>query len=206
MNDAQAREILRRAFIRYAMPDPRRSELQIVGAVGRFEGVYGTAWGGANNWGAIQCPHGPPCGNDCVEAQDTHAGGEAYQWCFKRYATPDDGAYDLLREMYRRKGVHDAARTGDARAVALAMYRTRYFEGHCAHPENRALCEPEAVGYYTKAILRNAGEIARNLKEPLAVRDGSSASSRTGAGSVVAGALLLVGAYVTARALKGSRG
>lgn len=167
---------------------PTTAELQAVQAVGRLEGFYGMAtkpagWAGSNNWGAIQCHNRPPCGADCFEAGDNDEHGNAYRACFRRYASPEAGALDLLHELMRRAGVPAALKTGNATAIAGAMRATGYF----------AL----AADAYAARIAGAAGAIASSLKEPLLVR------KMVGAGDLIAGGLVLWGAWELYRALRG---
>lgn len=157
LDDASARAVLLEAFERQNLR-PNAAALQAVQAIGRFEGNYGIAFGGANNWGAIQCGAAPPCPPDCVELTDTHADGSKYQWCYRIYPTRVDGAADLIRELYRRPGVPEALASGDALAVATAMRESHYFEATAAN--------------YALAIERNAETIATNLEEPWIVKRG----------------------------------
>lgn len=153
--DQWARGVLERAYPEAAS----LQALQMIQAVGRFEGHYGhaddPAWAGSNNWGAIQCLHGPPCGNDCFEHKDTHADGTAYVACFRKYPSAIDGAKGLVHELLRRKAVADVINTGSATAVANAMRATGYFEAPAAN--------------YAKNLYRNAQAIATALGEKLVV-------------------------------------
>lgn len=153
MGDGEAREVVRAAFAKRGMDSPRLSELQGVQAIGRFEGRYGS-WKAANNWGAVQCG-APPCPGDCFEHGDTDAEGVSYAACFRIYASPVDGAADLVRELYRREGVPEAMELGNADLIAHHMRATGYFEA------------PEKL--YAKAIASNAKQIALNNGEPLRV-------------------------------------
>lgn len=153
-------------------------------AIGRFEGYYGFAsspqgWYGSNNWGAIQCGHAAPCGDDCFEAGDHSATGVPYRTCFRRYPTPDAGAAALVHELYRRPSVVPPLRQGDALGVATAMRQTGYHE-----------TAPEKYG---AAIARNAQAIASSLGEPLQI--GARRSSSSGAGPFV----LFLGVFFAAR-------
>ncbi len=161
MPDSQARAVLREAFALRSIA-PTLSELQGVQAVTRFEGGYGGGWKGAgvgsNNWGAVQCGHYAPCAAGCFEYGDTHADGKKYRGCFRIYASPAEGAADVVRELYRRDGVPEGLRAGDATRIAERMRATGYFEA----PADR----------YAKAIETHAAEIAGNLGETLRVRRG----------------------------------
>lgn len=161
LSHAEARSVLLAAFAANGMAAPTLSELQGVGGIGNLEGLYGSAFGGANNWGAIQCGHGPPCHANCVEVGDTHADGSGYQWCYRRYPTPTAGASDLVRELYRRELVPESLRAGDAQATAKHMRATGYFEA----PADK----------YARGIAQRAEQIASALGEPLAFTIGGVA-------------------------------
>jgi hypothetical protein len=168
MSDNEARGVLIEAFELKGIR-PTLAELQAVQAIARFEGGYGGGWRGAgvgsNNWGAIQCGHYAPCKAGCFQNVDTHASGEAYQGCFRIYATPAEGAAGLIHELYRREGVPEAMRAGDATRIADRMRATGYFEA----PATK----------YALAIENNAADIARSLQEGVQVRRGGVSTGPT---------------------------
>jgi hypothetical protein len=191
--DQWARGVLERAW-----PEgPTLQALQIVQAVGRFEGGYGhandPAWAGSNNWGAIQCGHGPPCGVDCFEHADTHADGTPYTTCFRRYPSAIDGARGLVHELLRRPAVAGVIDSGNATAVANAMHASKYFEA--------------TASSYAKNLFRNAQAIALALGEPLAVAldapvltlPGRGTSSASSSASPITAAGILWGLYELAK-------
>ena len=104
--DKWAREILARQYPivtgEAAAPAPL---LQGIQTVGLHEGSYSLAtkpagWATSNNWGAVQCCK-PSADGTCPSgsflAVDYDAKSDRkYQVCFKSYATPDDGAADLI--------------------------------------------------------------------------------------------------------------
>ncbi len=104
---------------------PPRSALYAVLAVAGVESGYGAV--STNNWGSIQCGHGPPCGNDCVPLGDTHADGEGYTWCYRRYGTPREGALSLAQLLVKRIGLETLS-SGEPRHTAAAMKRAGYYE------------------------------------------------------------------------------
>lgn len=173
MPDAKAREVVRASFARRKL-EPTLAELQAVQAIGRFEGNYGSGIklkdGGVavGNWGAVHCvtpPKDGKCSGSCGLGSDSGPDGR-YPICFRLYlkdGKPDhvSGAADLVRELYRRKGVPPALRSGDAQAIAEAMHATHYFEA--------------PVGAYAKAIEANARTIATRLGEPELVKRGGGA-------------------------------
>jgi hypothetical protein len=156
--DQWARTVLIHAWRDFGAPSP--GMLQAVQAIARHESGagYGDGMGGANNWGSIHCVSGPPCGDDCVEHTDTNAKGEPYTTCFRRYATPEAGARDLIRELLRRPAVRAVLGTGEPVAIATAMRATGYFEA--------------PIATYAAAILRNAKAIAKATGEPLLMGHG----------------------------------
>lgn len=151
MSDAAARAILLSVW-----PGQTLAAYQIMGAIGRFEGEYGSAFDGANNWGASQtstvageCPAGT------TPTPDTRADGTPYTACIFQFATPELGAASLVRSLTtQRPAVAAALRTGSPLAVARAM---KVPPAYMAAPADR----------YAVAVARNAQAIARNLKEPL---------------------------------------
>jgi hypothetical protein len=161
--DQWARSILNTVWREFGAPAP--GVLQAVQAIARHESGpgYGDGMGGANNWGSIHCTSGPPCGEGCVEHQDTDATGQPYVTCFRRYATPEEGARDLIRELLRRGPVRQVLGSGNATAIASAMRATKYFEA------------PTDV--YSHAIARNARAVASAVGEPLIVTLGGTADA-----------------------------
>lgn len=161
--DQWARDVVLEAWaLEHPGTEPTLGEAQTIQAVGRFEGSYGlatrpAAWVGSNNWGAVQCGHGAPCGDSCFETRDTHADGSEYHWCYKRYPSAVDGARDVVRLLTtKRPTVWDAMRAGDADGVAGQMRATGYHE--------------TAVPTYAERIAHNAHELADALGEEWVVR------------------------------------
>lgn len=155
--DREARPILLVAYAVQGLPEPSMEELQVAQAIARFEGGYGLGWPSSiqpppHNWGAIQCRHKAPCGPGCFEHGDSHADGTKYRGCFRRYPNRTAGAAAFLHQLYRRPGVPEAMRRGDAVGTAKAMRATGYFEA----PADR----------YALAIQRNASQLAAALGEP----------------------------------------
>lgn len=112
-----------------AEPGPNLSELQIAGAMAQLESNYGLSSytnkktgekAVLNNWGAIQAGK-PPCG-DNFEVTDTGPQGE-YNFCYRRYATPADGALDFLRHLtIKRPHSWTAMKTGDIDEYSVRMH------------------------------------------------------------------------------------
>ena len=151
------------------------AERQAIMAIGRFERMYGLAKKpaagiGQNNWGGIQCASRGPCGPDCYPGGDKDAAGQGYDACFKRFATPEAGAKELIRQVTtRRPWVWDALRSGDLSLVAERMGKGGTVDGKWVgvyHESNPAT--------YAGGLWRHANELAKALNENLAVRMGKS--------------------------------
>ncbi len=61
-----------------------------------------------NNWGAVQCGHGPPCGAGCWEATDFHVKNGVrtpYQWCYQDNSGMSrvDAAIKFLKTLYQSR-------------------------------------------------------------------------------------------------------
>ena len=194
LSDREARRVLAVAFADRGIAAPSLPELQGVQAVGRLEGTYGAAFGGANNWGAIQTHDKVPCvPGQSTEITDHDAWGKPYQVCVRCYPSPEAGAADLVRELYRRPNVPDALRAGNADALAEAMHQSGYFA-------------QRNVGAYAGWISWGAQRIATHIGEPWVVRRAVDLpasppppSSGGGTGIVVA-AVAVVGLGIAARA------
>jgi len=153
---------------------PELHERQIVQAVAVGEGGYGRAsyknqftgeTAVINNWGASQCGHGPPCGPNCFEVTDTHADGSKYNWCYHRFATPEEGArayLKILKQIVDRKSdFFEALASRSTDVFVAAMKAGGYFE--------------LALTKYQDNVWSNVQKIASTLGEPLSVsREGSA--------------------------------
>ena len=173
LSHLEAREVLGRAFAARGIR-PLKRELQAVQAIAHLESSYGAK---ANNWGSIQSSSQPPCPDNTIELTDTHEDGTPYQWCYRAYSTPQAGAEDLVRELYRRKGVPAALKSGSGLEVAKAMRATGYFEA--------------PAGLYGKGITDRARIISQALGEPFFLGSSKGSSSGAGAGIVGVGVLAL---------------
>lgn len=187
--DQWARSILTSVW-RDEFGAPSPGGLQAVQAIARHESGpgYGDGLGGANNWGSIHCTSGPPCAETCVEHVDNDATGQPYATCFRKYATPEEGARDLLRELLRRAQVRAVLSSGNAGAIAHAMRQTAYFEA--------------PVGVYATAIARNAKAVSLALGEPWLVTLGGSEASA----DLLVLAMLAVGAWHLSRPRRRRKG
>lgn len=140
ISHAQARDIIIEAFERVFDREPTLLEAQFAQAWSLGESWYGQAkfknrlTGESrviNNWGSVQCVKGPPCDGDCFEVTDTREDGTPYQWCYRVYATPADGAVSFIKTLYvshQRHKVLKAANTGSIELFAETLRASRYFE------------------------------------------------------------------------------
>lgn len=148
---SEARAILARQYEALFGSPPTWPALRLLLAQSRGEGGWGD-FGGYDaegrywgfNWGAVQSKHAPPCPHGTFERQDSRptANGQVpFQWCFQGYLTNDDGARDFLKHaLVYRKAAHVAAKTGDVRAYASALYgdgSAPYYGGFGATREAR---------------------------------------------------------------------
>lgn len=168
------REVLLRAWPAVTGEQPNLSCLQIAGAMADLESGYGRASytnkqtgekAVLNNWGAVQGGK-PPCGADGFEATDTHADGSPYQWCYKRYATPEDGAAHLIAHMTQKRPASWALmKTGDIDAWAAQMRSKDPITGTGLYFE-------QSVEGRAKGIWLRVQEIAQAMGEPIAAKRG----------------------------------
>ncbi len=179
MSDSFGREHLSAAWGNVFGDSPAPWQIQTVQAVARLEsgygrGVYRNLQTGEtavlNNWGAVQCKHGTPCdGVSCWEATDTHGPewqakhpGEDphYQWCYRRFSTPAEGASDFLATIRRivdrsSLGFFGALATRSTDAFVRSMREGGYFEAR--------------LEKYQEGVWTGVQKIASNLGEDLAV-------------------------------------
>lgn len=163
--------------------DPNVAELQIAGAQAHLESFYGLASytnkqtgaksGPINNWGAIQGGK-PPCGEGGFEASDTRADGTPYNWCYKRYPTPEDGARDFVRQItLRRPTAWNHMRRGDIDAYCDQL----------RHPKNGEPLYFEAPAEtYAAGLAQRVVNIAGTLGEPVAAKRGGPVDPQTALG------------------------
>jgi hypothetical protein len=163
VSDQFGRSMLLKMWPQILGDDPALPELQLVQAKARQESNYGLAsYRGPEgsavllNWGAVQASHGPPCGADSFLVTDTHTDGTPFNFCYKRYASHEEGCADFLRILLiKRPSVLAAARSGSVQDFAQAVFDTRYSE---------LRVEKQVESYW-----KNVNAIARSLGEPVAV-------------------------------------
>ena len=166
---AAGRQILYEAFSQVMHRAPTAYELQAIQAIALHETGMGQIgqFGGSHNWGAVQCPGtwgASECPPGCTMGKDSSPTTTSKAVCFRSY--PDDvaGAVDLVRNLTiaRPRTLH-ALQTGDAEAIAGAMYAERYYTGTSTDPAKN-------IAAYAGGIARRAAELSRALGEPLRVQ------------------------------------
>lgn len=155
-------------------PKPNLAALQIAGAQAHLESNYGLAQyvnktipegqpghssGVINNWGAVQ-------GQPGFLASDTHADGSAYTAHYKIYATPAEGAADMIRHMtVLRPTSWKHMLEGDIDAWSKSMRAPDPLSKQGLYFEQSA--EGRAQG-----IEKRVANIAFTLNEPIAAKRG----------------------------------
>lgn len=160
---------------------PSEGELLYSLLVAKHETSFGRGWKGAmegsNNWGAVQCGQAAIAqGAACISWQDTHPDGRKYDVGFRKYASPVEGAADVVRNLTKqRPSVWEVMRTkGPLADFARAMRVERYYGGFCPNatkaggkfsygkPKSPAeeACHEEAIATYVKANQKSLVEIA----------------------------------------------
>lgn len=176
---AWAAGIVRDAWTAETGAAPTLAERQGAQAVGLHETSYGKAtkppeWAGSHNWGAVQCckPNADgTCPSGSFLSKDYDAKSDkTYAICFKSY--PDDlaGARDLVRHLTKlRPQTRAMLATGDADAIAAAMYAERYFGGF-------GKTDRERIEGYAKALETKAATLAKACGEDVKVTRRGGAS------------------------------
>lgn len=150
---------------------PLLSEIQAVQGISLIESTHGKGWKGAGvgsfNMGAIQGGR-PPCNPaSSFVYTDTHPNADGsstpYSICFRKYATAQAGAEDLIRVAYdRRPKVLAAASRGDFYGVSAELHASGYYEGFGSTVAAR-------INNHFKALCRAINEAALVFGEPGAI-------------------------------------
>lgn len=192
--------------------EAKPAAVQSLMAIARLETAYGWIKGAeTNNWGAVQCGHAPPAiPGECIELTDSHQGGEKYQWCYKTFSTPEEGAIFLAKTL-KRMGCLPYMASGDARGLAKQMYLSGYYGGvsqwgkkGIPNPKQDPRHQEKVIGDYSRGIVNNAKASCKALGEPLLL---TVSSSWTGTSNGLIGGALFFAVFglLSALASKGSR-
>lgn len=158
--------------------EPSAAELQILGAISDLESSYGRGWSGpmtgSNNWGAITCGASPDesgaCPPGCSPNKDSSPYSGEYVTCFRRWATPAEGAAGLIRLLAKWPEVWEAIQAGDIDATSLRMRQRNYYLGTDPDPL-------KAAATHAGALDKRVGEIVDALGEPRAAFRGGAPAS-----------------------------
>lgn len=192
---------------------PTLPEIQAIQGWSRVESMYG-GWGnhprcgnagvGSNNWGSVQVAKLPkdgvcPVPNAFLCSDYDAKSDKTYAVCFYTYATPADGAAAVVKHMTTlRPKTWAAIKTGNAEAIATAMYDEHYYGGFGATREIRIEGGVKALTNATKAI-------SAALEEPQVVCRGcdANAAPAQGGSSGEDNTLLVVGGLAVAAIVGG---
>lgn len=170
MNHADMRLLLRDAFARVFSREPSQPEAQCLQAIAALESNYGQGWkppgNGSNNFGAIQA--GASWSGATFQYTDTRPNADGsstpYVTKFRKYATPIDGAIDLVKVVYQNRGRDKLALVpagkGDTLGFSRGLHSSGYFEGFGKTVEDR-------IANHHKAVERSIRAQADALHEAL---------------------------------------
>lgn len=149
LTDQQARELILRGYaIVHPGVEPTLPELQYLGAIGKLEGTYGTAFGNAHNWGGLhackapgdlkigdhyRCNPGPYWGGDAVVVQESKEGNVAtggYLAGMRAYPDDERGSCDTIRLVSATKNYSQAwelVKAGKGREAVFQFKKSGYF-------------------------------------------------------------------------------
>lgn len=163
---------------------PSLPEVQAIQGWSRVESGYG-GWGnhprcgnngvGSNNWGSVQVAKLPkdgvcPVPNAFLCSDYDAKSDKTYAVCFYTYPTPADGAAAVIKHMTSlRPKTWAAIKTGNAEAIATAMYDEHYYGGFGPTREAR-------IEGGVKALTAATAKIAAALEEEQVVRRGGGAA------------------------------
>ncbi len=170
MKHSDMRLLLRDAFARVFGRDATLPELQCLQAVASLESAYGTGWkppgNGSHNYGAIQA--GSSWSGPTFGYTDTRPNADGtstpYVTKFRKYATPIDGAIDLVKVVYVNRGRDRLALApagkGDTLGFSRGLHASGYYEGFGKTVEDR-------IANHHKAVVASIRAQALALHEPL---------------------------------------
>lgn len=168
LTSQEARAILDPAVVQVfgeGVVSPRGVDL--IQGLNRYETGYGAKWNGvdcpgadtSNNWGGVKtggakwataneakCTPGKS-----FACQDRDAAGNRWWYCFRIYATPQEGAADVVRILFKNQYTRAYLQGGgdDPAEFAAAMRRGGYFE--------------EGLSVYAKNLADNVAIVRKDL-------------------------------------------
>lgn len=144
--------------------EPTYNEVLFVQAIALLESNYGAGWKppgvGSNNMGAVQGGK-PPCNPETsflyTDSRPNPDGTSTkYQWCYKKYPSPEAGMQDVARILYVNMKIDPIS----IEAVSSQMYDKHYYEGFGATREER-------IATHVKALTSAVKRITTELEEPM---------------------------------------
>lgn len=112
----EAQKELAAAFYDVFGREPTVNERLFAGAIALGESGYSRAYYTnkttgekkvLNNWGAIQCGHGPPCGANCFEVSDYNVlpdgSHQWFNWCYRDDPTREEAARVFIETLYKKR-------------------------------------------------------------------------------------------------------
>jgi hypothetical protein len=191
LSHVEAAEVFRQAFRQVNGRLPSIAERQGIQSLSWRETNYGAGWKdpGAGSWNMGAIASGlPPCGPGSFEYTDSvpdeSGGSTTYQHCFKTYASPVDGAADVVRKLtVDRPTVWAAFRAGDLWTAGRELYRTRYMQ-------SKGRTEDERIAHYIQPMADVISLIAKANGEPIALTIIPPASSLAKASTLFLGVAL----------------
>ena len=184
-DDAWALGVIDRAWLSVHGRAPTAAERLFTAALSRGESYYGKGYGAAKNWGSIHAGK-PPCTANAIPWTDHDAQGRPYPICMRAYATDEEGAADVVRQLTTKRprtwAAMQAARPLDL--IAAELRAERYYEA--------------PAELYAKMLRNNLSVILKNtgLEDPFGrpLPPAPSSSSGEGAGGAALLVLGLIGA------------
>lgn len=181
-HDLWALQVIDKAWTDLHGRHPSQAERLFTAAMARGESYYGMGYGAAKNWGSIHAKGAPPCGPGSIPWTDTHQDGTPYPVCMRAYATDEEGAADLIRQITTKRPRTWAAMAAakPLEQIAAELRAERYYEA--------------SVPQYTKMLRNNLNVILKSsgLADPFGA-GGTVSPAPPSAPSSGAAPLLLFG-------------
>jgi hypothetical protein len=167
LSSQEARAILDRAVQSVTGGSLPGLSMDLIQGVARFETGYGGKWDAtgcpgadtSNNWGAVKNSGGrwatlaeAQCDpSKSFACQDRDSSGKTWWYCFRRYATPEDGAAHTVSVLWKNPYVRAYLLSGEGGVpeMAAAMKQGGYFEA--------------TVEAYTRGLAPNVSAIRSDL-------------------------------------------
>lgn len=190
ISHSDARLAVSEAFKRLDPPcHPFLAAMQWAQSVGIIESGYGNGKA-TNNWGSVQCNHAPPAvDGECIILTDHKVDGSAFEWPYRVYQSPEDGAFGMLSLIWRKwPKALELADQGDTLGASEALYGyytgVKPKSGEGSNLSGKALQKYLAL-VHARGVFKAAKSVAAALDEKLQLKDPDSKLSRTGGGTSI---------------------